>query len=139
MLYILGVIIMAEDVKIVGRLYNLGNDYPADVGCRPVSGDWKEGSYLDGIYTEAEEGYVSGKWNKYFTTVLPQEDWSDVASGSIFPAEYAVASLELKKDYLDKVGKYASSGIDEIADTKFEGLSAWKGGNSPYKKKFPTV
>ena len=26
---------------VFGRLYNLGNDYPSDVGCRPVSGDWK--------------------------------------------------------------------------------------------------
>lgn len=131
---------MAEDVKIVGRMYNLGNDYPADVGCRPVSGDWKEGSYLDGIYTEAEEGFVSGKWNKYFNTILPQENWSDIESDStIFPAEYAVASLNLEADYKEKVGEYASNGIDAIADTKFDGLSAWKGGISPYKKKFPNV
>lgn len=129
----------AEDVKIVGRLYNLGNDYPADVGCRPVSGDWKADSYLDGIYTEAEEGYVSGKWNKYFNTVLPQEEWSD-ASGRIFPDEYAVACLNLEEDYKKEVASgYASSGIDAIRDEQYEGVSAWKGGNSPYKKNFPNI
>jgi hypothetical protein len=129
------------DVKIVGRLYNLGNDYPSEVGCRPVSGDWKADSYLDGIYTEAEEGFVSGKWNKYFNTVLPQEDWSDVdASGRIFPDEYAVAYLNLEKDYKQEVASgYASSGIDVIEDTKYEGISAWKGGNSPYRKNFPNI
>ena len=129
----------AEDVKIVGRLYNLGNDYPADVGCRPVSGDWKSNSYLDGIYTEAEEGYVSGKWNKYFNTVLPQEDWSDT-SGRIFPDEYAVARLNLEEDYKKEVASgYASSGIDAIRDAQYEGVSAWKGGNSPYTKNFPNI
>lgn len=130
-----------EDVKIVGRLYNLGNDYPSEVGCRPVSGDWKADSYLDGIYTEAEEGFVSGKWNKYFNTVLPQEKWSDVeTSGRIFPDEYAVAYLNLEKDYKQEVASgYASSGIDVIEDTKYEGISAWKGGNSPYRKNFPKI
>lgn len=130
-----------NDVKIVGRLYNLGNDYPADVGCRPVAGDWKEGSYLDGIYTEAEEGFVSGKWNKYFNTVLPQEKWSDLeTSGRIFPDEYAVAYLNLEEDYKKEVASgYASSGIDAIKDTQYEGVSAWKGGNSPYRKNFPNI
>ena len=132
---------MAEDVKIVGRLYNLGNDYPSEVGCRPVSGDWKADSYLDGIYTEAEEGFVSGKWNKYFNTVLPQEQWSNVeTSGRIFPDEYAIAYLNLEKDYKKEVASgYASSGIDVIEDTKYEGISAWKGGNSPYRKNFPKI
>lgn len=129
----------AEDVKIVGRLYNLGNDYPADVGCRPVSGDWKSDSYLDGIYTQAEEGFVSGKWNKYFNTVLPQEAWSDT-SGRIFPDEYAVAYINLEEDYKKEVASgYASSGIDAIRDGQYEGVSAWKGGNSPYTKNVPNI
>lgn len=130
---------MAEDVKIVGRLYNLGNDYPADVGCRPVSGDWKAESYLDGIYTEAEEGFVSGKWNKYFNTVLPQENWTPAESGKVLPDEYAVAYLNLEADYKEKVKEYASSGIDGIPDDMTDTLSAWKNGVSPYKKNFPNI
>lgn len=128
-----------EDVKIVGRLYNLGNDYPADVGCRPVSGDWKAESYLDGIYTEAEEGFVSGKWNKYFNTVLPQENWTPAESGKVLPDEYAVAYLNLEEDYKDKVKEYVSSGIDGIPDDMTDTLSAWKNGVSPYKKNFPNI
>ena len=131
---------MAEDVKIVGRLYNLGNDYPADVGCRPVSGDWKAESYLDGIYTEAEEGFVSGKWNKYFNTVLPQENWTPAESGKVLPDEYAVAYLNLEADYKNEIASgYASSGIDGIADDMTDTLSAWKGGVSPYRKEFPKI
>lgn len=131
---------MAEDVKIVGRLYNLGNDYPADVGCRPVSGDWKAESYLDGIYTEAEEGFVSGKWNKYFNTVLPQENWTPAESGKVLPDEYAVAHLNLEADYKNEVASdYASSGIDGIADDMTDTLSAWKSGVSPYRKEFPKI
>ena len=130
---------MAEDVKIVGRLYNLGNDYPADVGCRPVSGDWKAESYLDGIYTEAEEGFVSGKWNKYFNTVLPQENWTPAESGKVLPDEYAVAYLNLEEDYKEKVKEYVSSGIDGIPDNMTDTVSAWKNGVSPYKKNFPKI
>ena len=130
---------MAEEtVKVFGRLYNLGNDYPGDVGCRPVSGDWVASSYLDGIYTQAVEGYVSGGWNKYFNTVLPQEGWTDVESGRVFPAEYAVAVVNEQSAYAEKVKKYASDGIDEIEDGKYEDLSAWKGG-SPYVKNFPNI
>jgi len=125
---------------VFGRLYNLGNDYPADVGCRPVSGDWKEGSYLDGIYTEAEAGFVTGGWNKYFNTVLPQEKWSDVTeSGRIFPDEYAIAYVQEESAYKVAVSAYPSSGIDEIRDAEYEGLSAWKSGTSPYKKKAPVI
>ena len=123
---------------VFGRLYNLGNDYPADVGCRPVSGDWVASSYLDGIYTQAEEGFVSGGWNKYFNTVLPQEDWSDVTSGRVFPDEYAVAYVQEESAYNDAKKKYPSEGIDVIEDTKYEDLSAWQGG-SPYIKKAPKI
>ena len=132
---------MADEKKyIVGRLYNLGNDYPGDVGCRPVSGNWKAESYLDGIYTEAEAGYVTGGWNKYFNTVLPQEKWSDITeSGRIFPDEYAVAYVQVESAYKEAVSAYPSSGIDEIRDTEYEGLSAWKSGTSPYKKEFPKI
>ena len=125
--------------QIVGRLYNLGNDYPSDVGCRPVSGNWKAESYLDGIYTEAEAGYVTGGWNKYFNTVLPQENWSSAASGDVFPDEYAVAQVQAESAYAEAVSAYPSSGIDAIDDKMVEGLSAWKSGTSPYIKKFPKI
>lgn len=123
---------------IFGRLYNLGNDYPSDVGCRPVSGDWVASSYLDGIYTQAEEGFVSGGWNKYFNTVLPQENWSDVESGRVFPDEYAIAYVQEQSAYTSAVKEYVSDGIDAIEDTKYEDLSAWKGG-SPYIKNAPKI
>ncbi len=122
---------------VFGRLYNLGNDYPADVGCRPVSGDWVASSYLDGIYTEAVEGFVSGKWNKYFNTILPQEKWTDAESGRAFPDEYAIAYVQEEADYKEAVSAYPSSGIDAISDTKTDTISAWKSG-SPYIKKVPT-
>lgn len=125
--------------QIVGRLYNLGNDYPGDVGCRPVSGNWKAGSYLDGIYTEAEAGYVTGGWNKYFNTVLPQEDWTPAQSGDVFPDEYAVAQVQVESAYKEAVSTYPSNGIDAIADKTVEGLSAWKSGTSPYIKNFPKI
>lgn len=123
---------------IFGRLYNLGNDYPADVGLRPVSGDWKDGSYLDGIYTEAEAGFVTGGWNKYFNTVLPQEKWTPVESGDVFPDEYAVAYVQKESAYKEAVSAYPSSGIDAIADDMVENLSAWKS-KSPYSKKAPNI
>ena len=123
---------------IFGRLYNLGNDYPADVGLRPVSGDWKDGSYLDGIYTEAEAGFVTGGWNKYFNTVLPQENWTPVESGAVFPDEYAVAYVQEESAYKEAVSAYPSSGIDAIADDMVENLSAWKS-KSPYSKKAPQI
>ena len=131
---------MAEEKKyIFGRLYNLGNDYPSDVGCRPVSGNWVASSYLDGIYTEAEAGYVSGGWNKYFNTVLPQEDWSEVdVSSRVFPDEYAIAYVQVESAYKEAVSAYPSDGIDAIEDTKYEDLSAWKGG-SPYIKNVPQI
>lgn len=125
--------------QIVGRLYNLGNDYPGDVGCRPVSGNWKAESYLDGIYTEAEAGYVTGGWNKYFNTVLPQEDWTPAQSGDVFPDEYAVAQVQVESAYKEAVSAYPSSGIDAIKDVMVEGLSAWKSGTSPYIKNFPKI
>lgn len=131
---------MADEKKyITGRLYNLGNDYPGDVGCRPVSGNWVASSYLDGIYTEAEAGYVTGGWNKYFNTVLPQEKWSDITeSGRIFPDEYAIAYVQQESAYKEAVSAYPSSGIDAIDDAKYEDLSAWKGG-SPYVKNPPKI
>lgn len=125
--------------QIVGRLYNLGNDYPGDVGCRPVSGNWKAESYLDGIYTEAEAGYVTGGWNKYFNTVLPQEDWTPAQSGDVFPDEYAVAQVQVESAYKEAVSAYPSSGIDVIKNDMVEGLSAWKSGTSPYIKDFPKI
>lgn len=125
--------------QIVGRLYNLGNDYPSEVGCRPVSGNWKAESYLDGIYTEAEAGYVTGGWNKYFNTVLPQETWSDADSARVFPDEYAVAYVQVESAYDEAVADYPSSGIDAIRDEEYEGLSAWKSGVSPYTKNFPSI
>ena len=125
--------------QIVGRLYNLGNDYPGDVGCRPVSGNWKAESYLDGIYTEAEAGYVTGGWNKYFNTVLPQEDWTPAQSGDVFPDEYAVAQVQVESAYKEAVSAYPSSGIDAINDDMVEDLSAWKSGTSPYIKNFPKI
>lgn len=125
--------------QIVGRLYNLGNDYPGDVGCRPVSGNWKAESYLDGIYTEAEAGYVTGGWNKYFNTVLPQEDWTPAQSGDVFPDEYAVAQVQVESAYKEAVSAYPSSGIDAINNGMVEGLSAWKSGTSPYIKNFPKI
>jgi hypothetical protein len=46
----------------------------------------------------------------------------------------------LEKDYKKEVASgYASSGIDAIKDTQYEGVSAWKGGNSPYRKNFPNI
>lgn len=125
--------------QIVGRLYNLGNDYPGDVGCRPVSGNWKAESYLDGIYTEAEAGYVTGGWNKYFNTVLPQENWTSAQSGDVFPDEYAVAQVQVESAYKEAVSAYPSSGIDAIKDDMVEGLTAWKSGISPYIKNFPKI
>ena len=130
---------MADETKVVfGRLYNLGNDYPGDVGCRVVDGDWVASSYLDGIYTQAVEGYVSGGWNKYFNTVLPQENWSPVTSGDVFPDEYAVAIVQEESAYKEKVADYASKGIDEIKNDRYEDLSAWKSG-SPYIKNKPNI
>ena len=128
---------MAEKY-VFGRLYNLGNDYPSDVGCRPVSGDWVASSYLDGIYTEAEAGFVSGGWNKYFNTVLPQENWSSAASGDVFPDEYAIAYVQEQSAYVSAVSAYPSNGIDAIENDRYEDLSAWKGG-SPYIKKAPQI
>lgn len=128
---------MAEKY-IFGRLYNLGNDYPSDVGCRPVSGDWVASSYLDGIYTEAESGFVTGGWNKYFNTVLPQENWSSAASGDVFPDEYAIAYVQEQSAYVSAVSAYPSSGIDAIKNDRYEDLSAWKSG-SPYVKTFPKI
>ncbi len=102
--------------KIIGgRLYNLGNDYPGDVGCRPVAeGTWVASSYLDGIYTEAAAGYVSGAWNKYFNTVLPQEQWTSAESGRVFPDEYAVAYVQPESAYKENVAEYPSEGIEAI-------------------------
>jgi len=127
---------MAEEIKVFGRLYNLGNDYPADIGCRPVSGDWVASSYLDGIYTEAEAGFVSGGWNKYFNTVLPQEDWTPAESGRVFPDEYAIAYVQEESAYQEAKEKYPSEGIDAIADDMTDTISAWKSG-SPYIRKVP--
>lgn len=125
-----------ENVIIGGRLYNLGNDYPSDIGCRPVDpSEWVASSYLDGIYTEAASGFVTGGWNKYFNTVLPQEEWDAAESGRAFPDQYAVAYLALEKDHNETVKeKYPSEGIDAIADDTTDTLTAWKGG-SPYVKK----
>ena len=128
---------MTGETVVFGRLYNLGNDYPGDVGCRPVSGDWVESSYLDGIYTEAEAGYVTGGWNKYFNTILPQEDWTKAESGRAFPDEYAIAYVQQESAYKEAVSAYPSSGIDAIDDDVTDTLSAWKGG-SPYIKNVPT-
>ncbi len=102
--------------KIIGgRLYNLGNDYPGDVGCRPVAeGTWVASSYLGGIYTEAAAGYVSGAWNKYFNTVLPQEQWTSAESGRVFPDEYAVAYVQPESAYKENVAEYPSEGIEAI-------------------------
>ena len=117
---------------IGGRLYNLGNDYPGDVGCRPVKeGTWVASSYLDGIYTQAEEGYVSGGWNKYFNTVLPQELWTSAESGRVFPDEYAIAYVQPESAYQEKKAEYPSSGIEAISaiDDKVKGTP------SPYIRK----
>lgn len=117
---------------IGGRLYNLGNDYPGDVGCRPVKeGTWVASSYLDGIYTEAAEGYVSGGWNKYFNTVLPQELWTSAESGRVFPDEYAIAYVQQESAYQKKKAEYPSSGIEAISAIDDE----VKGTPSPYVRK----
>lgn len=117
---------------IGGRLYNLGNDYPGDVGCRPVKeGTWVASSYLDGIYTEAAEGYVSGGWNKYFNTVLPQELWTSAESGRVFPDEYAIAYVQQESAYQEKKAEYPSSGIEAISAIDDE----VKGTPSPYVRK----
>ena len=128
---------MAEKY-VFGRLYNLGNDYPSDIGCRPVSGDWVASSYHDGIYTEAEAGYVTGGWNKYFNTVLPQEDWTPAESGRVFPDEYAIAYVQEESAYQEAKAEYPSSGIDAIADDMTDTISAWKGG-SPYIRNVPNI
>ena len=103
--------------KIIGgRLYNLGNDYPGDIGCRPVpEGTWVASSYLDGIYTEAEDGYISGGWNKYFNTILPEEEWTSAESGKVFPDEYAVAYVAKEADHVSAVKEYASEGVEAVA------------------------
>lgn len=106
---------MAEETIVGGRLYNLGNDYPSDVGCRPVAeGEWIASSYLDGIYTKAAEGYITGAWNTYFNTVLPQETWTSAGSGHVFPDQYAVAVLATEADHVAAVSDYPSSGIEAV-------------------------
>lgn len=102
---------------IGGRLYNLGNDYPGDIGNRSVpSGTWVPSSYLDGIYTQAAEGYVTGGWNKYFNTVLPQEAWDAADSARVFPDQYAIAYVQPESAYKENVSAYPSSGIEAIAE-----------------------
>lgn len=109
---------MAEETIIGGRLYNLGNDYPSDVGCRPVvEGEWIASSYLDGIYTKAAEGYITGAWNTYFNTVLPHETWTSAESGHVFPDQYAVAVLATEADHVSAVSAvYPSSGIEAVIE-----------------------
>lgn len=106
-----------EEYEVKGRLYHLGNDYPSDVGKRDASLDgttWMSGSYLDGIYTSAAEGFITGAWNKYFNTILPQETWTSAESGHEFPAEYAAAEVNLQSAYNDKVSEYPSSGYEAV-------------------------
>lgn len=104
---------MATEFEAKGRLYHLGNDYPSDVGKRELAeGTWISGSYLDGIYTSAAEGFISGAWNKYFNTILPEESWSKAESGYEFPVEYATAEVNLQSAYNDKVVEYPSSGYE---------------------------
>ena len=120
---------------IGGRLYNLGNDYPGDIGCRPVKeGTWVASSYLDGIYTQAAEGYVSGAWNKYFNTVLPQESWTSAESGKVFPDEYAVAYVQPESAYKENVAEYPSEGVEAVADAGVIDPEV-AGTPSPYYKK----
>lgn len=109
---------MATEYEAQGRLYHLGNDYPADVGFRDAAltaGDtWISGSYLDGIYTSAAEGFISGAWNKYFNTILPQEKWSDADSARAFPVEYAMAEVNVESAYHTEVSAYPSDGYEAI-------------------------
>lgn len=100
-----------ETIEAKGRLYNLGNDYPSDVGFRDADLDgttWIPGSasYLDGIYTSAAEGYITGAWNKYFNTVLPQSTWSAVEDKE-FGLGYASAEVNEEAAYSAKVAAYA--------------------------------
>lgn len=107
---------MAE-YEAKGRLYHLGNDYSADVGFRDGSLDdktWIKGSYLDGIYTSAAEGYISGGWNKYFNTVLPQETWTSAESGHEFSPDYAIALVNEQSAYISAVEKYPSDGYEAV-------------------------
>ena len=102
---------MANEItEVKGRLYNLGNDYPSDVGFRDsaLTGNetWISGTYLDGIYTSAAEGYITGAWNKYFNTVLPQSTWvSD--DEKVFGIGYASAEVNVEAAYDKKVSAYA--------------------------------
>lgn len=106
---------MATEYEAKGRLYHLGNDYPSDVGKRELDKDtWIPDSYLDGIYTSAAEGFITGAWNKYFNTILPQETWSSATSAQVFPDEYATAEVNLQSAYNDKVSAYPSSGYEAV-------------------------
>lgn len=114
---------MATEYEAKGRLYHLGNDYPADVGFRDAAlstGDtWISGTYLDGIYTSAAEGFITGAWNKYFNTILPQESWTSADSAHAFPVEYATAEVNLESAYDVKVSAdYASDGYEAITAKK---------------------
>lgn len=124
-----------EETIIGGRLYNLGNDYPADVGCRPVSDkEWIASSYLDGIYTKAAEGFITGGWNVYYNTVLPQENWTSATSGHAFPDQYSVAVLATETDHVSAVADlYPSSGIDAVIAN--EVIDAAVETPTPYYKK----
>lgn len=113
---------MATEYEAKGRLYHLGNDYPADVGFRDAAltaGDtWISGTYLDGIYTSAAAGFITGAWNKYFNTILPQESWVSVASGHEFSVDYAIAEVNEQSAYTNAVEQYASDGYEAITAKK---------------------
>lgn len=109
---------MATEFEAKGRLYNLGNDYPADVGFRDTAltaGDtWISGSYLDGIYTSAAEGFITGAWNKYFNTILPQETWVSADSAHQFSPDYAIAEVNVQSAYNTLVSAYPSNGYEAV-------------------------
>lgn len=74
-------------IAAAGRMYALGNDRPDDVGRRDETledNTWVASSYLDGIYTEASTGYISGAWNMYHLSLLPQSAWTDYSAISSF-------------------------------------------------------
>lgn len=108
---------MAE-TPFSGRLYNIGNDYPADVCKRDATLDgttWISGTYLDGIYTSAAKGFVTGGWNVYFSATLPQDNWTSIVenSAAVFPPEYATASLVFESAH--QVSAYAqTSGYENL-------------------------
>lgn len=128
---------MATNDKIIGgRQYNLGNDYPADIGCRPVEADtWVASSYLDGIYTQATSGFIKDRWNICFNTILPEETWTSAKSGKQFPDQYGVAYLSTQAEHVSAVSAYASDGIDAvIAEGVVDAVDAGESA-SPYTKK----